>query len=85
MIISYTMMWMNVLSLIKLDDKASITGITRKMNASYTHVFNIIKALEAKNILTITKYGRDNRLALTVKGLKVIACLEELKSLMEDE
>jgi len=79
----YTPMWMNLLIFIYED--ISITLLARQMNASYTNVFNIVKDLESKTILTITKNGRDNKIILTPKGRRIVLCLNELNTLMTSE
>lgn len=76
--------WMDVLINIS-DNVDSITILARDMKASYTHVFNIIKDLESKNILTVMKNGRDNKITLTPKGIKIVVCLDELRLLMDSE
>ena len=76
-------MWMNLLIFIYED--ISITLLARQMNASYTNVFNIVKDLESKTILTITKNGRDNKIILTPKGRRIVLCLNELNTLMTSE
>jgi predicted transcriptional regulator len=62
----------------------STIDISRELTTSYIHTINILKVLESKNILTIYKHGRNNVVALTPKGVKMVYHFRELDKILEE-
>lgn len=62
----------------------STIDISRELSTSYMHTFTILKVLESKNILTISKHGRNNVVSLTHKGVMMVYHLRELDKLLEE-
>ena len=48
----------------------------KQINVTYSHIFNIIKLLEAHNIITTRKSGRVRNLRLTIKGKAILDHIE---------
>ncbi len=70
-----------------LNEKKSsnVSEIGRNLQASYSHLFNVAKDLEEIGIIKSTKTGREKKLMLTEKGLKIAKLIEEIKANIEDK
>ena len=62
--------WMPVLNYIFINKKTYIAGIVREMKLTYSHVYNIVIALEEEELLNIEKVEnkRKNSVSLTKTG-----------------
>ena len=65
--------------IIAINKSTYMTRISRRTKIVYSHVTRVIKKLEDKNIVTITKQGRRSFAELTEKGKKIRELLIELQ------
>lgn len=65
--------------IIAINKSTYMTRISRRTKIVYSHATRVIKKLEDKNIVTITKQGRRSFAELTEKGKKIRELLIELQ------
>lgn len=66
-------------------ENSNISEIGRNLQASYSHLFNVAKGLEEIEIIKSEKIGREKKLILTEKGLRIAKLIEEIKANIEDK
>ena len=77
-------MWMNILKYLTEHTNSTITAVTINIEGSYSHVFNILKLLRAKDLIIVNKQGRKNIIELTNKGWIIANHVKNLQYLMEE-
>lgn len=71
--------WMEIVS--SYEKETTKTAIARRSRITYSHVYNIIKQLEKRQIITTKKEGRECKVKLTEKGLSIKETVQILKNL----
>jgi len=61
----------------------NIHKIARKGNVTYSHAFKLIKHWEKKGFLILIKEGRDQKIFLTEKGIKIKSLLIKIEMLIK--
>lgn len=69
-----------ILSLEEKND--SLAQISKKSGIQYSHVIKIIKCLKNKKIVVCCMKGREQKIWLTEKGIKLKKLLEEVRGMI---
>jgi predicted transcriptional regulator len=78
-------MWMTIIALISEQKTATMFSLSIQIPASYSHVFDIVKILKSKDLITIDSKGRKHVIELTEKGWHTAHYIKALKGIMEDK
>lgn len=78
-------MWMAIIVLISEQTKATMFSLSQEIPASYAHVFNVVKILQAKDLITLTNVGRKHVIELTSSGWRAAGYIKGLRDIMEDK
>jgi predicted transcriptional regulator len=69
---------LKILTAISQNPK-SMSKLARGMS-NYCHIFNIIKGMEKKKLVTIVKFGKESQVRLTKSGFELLEHLNSIKA-----
>ncbi len=71
--------------LLNLEESStsSITDVSRAINGTYAHTFNIIRDLEGLNIVTSKKDGRTKFITLTERGEELAKLMRSFQEILQ--
>lgn len=77
--------WQDIMAeLSRTTKKLNIQNINRRMKSSYAGTFNLIKMLEHKKYVKLSKIGLGNVVTLTDEGKIIALALKTVKDQMKD-
>lgn len=77
--------WVNILLyIVEQKRKPIVADISQTLNISYSHSFEVVKALEHNNLISTRKYGRGRTISITPVGVAVAKRLAQVKRAVKD-
>ncbi len=70
-----------ILTLLEIGEM-NINDLTKEIDSSYSHVYNVIKEMNKKNIIKVDKKGREKILFLSDKGKKIAEKILEIEHIL---
>lgn len=72
------------LKTVKIDGVNNIRFHSTRTDITYNHIWNIYKHFKKCGIIHMEKVGREHKIRLTEKGIKLKSLFEEIDKLLED-
>jgi len=71
-----------IITTLKEDDHMNILKLSYYSKITYSHVFKLVKYWVGKGLLELERNGREQKVSLTLNGLKVRKHLLAIESLL---